>query len=376
MRSTIRFGMLASLACAAAGALFVEACDDSVEADKVAADSGAADSTADTATTPTADTGTPASDAGADAPAVGAINFTVPAGGGNVDVNAGGVKLTFTFPASAAGKNIVLTPTDAAGVGWTGAPFLGVVKLEPAGERFANPIVIKPGTKGAVGTMLAFPNSTAQGPASPLKITSTGDGFELTHFTALALLPPDKVCDSQGHQDTPCSSRCSSDTLALDDAGVCRGSDGGVAAAGSTTFRQVTCKGYTYCVIVNGSCCVDPSVDSGTACTLENQKYGISYTPSGNNGSINYCEGNVTSLWDGGDAGCGQAKPNYSFGANGACSAILDCGPIYRLDCDGTNCTCKWQNADGGTTTFQQADTCDTTATMKKAYAEKCAYPL
>lgn len=300
-----------------------------------------------------------ASEAAVDSSTSGVTTFTIPAAGGSVDVPSAAGKITFTFPASAAGKTITLQQGAATAVGWTAADFLDVIKMGPDGTRFADAVLVKLEKKDQVGAVLSFAESGMKGPASPLFWNVAAGAFELRHFTALAISPPGKICDSQGYQDNPASMRCN-------DAGT------------ATTFRLITCKGFSYCLLSAGACCVDPAVDSGTGCTVEQQKYGISYTPTdGNGGAYPWCDVDAGD-WDGGAAGCaGGGGPSFSFGANGGCRVGNDCTTAgvggYVTACDGATCTCT--NGPTQTGTFAQAAACDTGATMRTAFVQKCDFP-
>ena len=64
--------------------------------------------------------------------------FTIPSTGGTASVALpGGAKVDFVFPASAGGKTVVLTPSDATSIGWPADQFAGVIKMEPDGTTFA-----------------------------------------------------------------------------------------------------------------------------------------------------------------------------------------------------------------------------------------------
>lgn len=309
----------------------------------------------------TVDTGAPPADGGTDS-GVAITTFAVPAGGGSIDIPSAAGKITFTFPASAGGKTITFAPSSAAAIGWAADQFVDAIKMGPDGTRFTDPVVVKIEKKDLVGMVLTFGDAAQKGLPSPLTYDATAGGFELLHFTTLVIVPPGKMCDSQGSNDTAASGRCA-------DAGA------------ATTFRTVTCKGYNFCMTVNAACCVDPSVDSGATCSTEQQLYGITYTPteSTNGGQYPYCEVDAGN-WDGGpDAGQGCTSPAY-FGytlntQNAGCSLVRDCGPIYRLDCNGTTCSCMTQNPQNPGTPFPQDGVCDTAATMKSAYVQRCNFP-
>src|SRR5262245_28417622 len=75
---------------------------------------------------------------------VSTVHFSVPDKGGTVEVKTrSGETLAFDFPASAAGKDIALTPSDAASIGWTAETFRDVIKMEPDGTQFADPVLVR-----------------------------------------------------------------------------------------------------------------------------------------------------------------------------------------------------------------------------------------
>ena len=345
--------VLAVMTVMAGGALFaLQACGD----DEVT--SGTPDAGTETSFVATDGAG-PVPDASEAAVDGGAGSFTVPAAGGAVDVPSAAGKITFTFPASAAGKTVTFKQGADGDIGWPAGQFLDVITMGPDGTRFTDPVLVAFEKKALVGSVLTFGENGMKGPASPLPWNAAAGAFELRHFTALVISPPGKLCDSQGYSDNPDSGRCN-------DAGT------------ATTFRAITCKGYSYCLITAAACCVDPAVDSGTSCTVEQQKYGITYTPTDSNGGGNpWCDVDAGD-WDGGDAGCsGGGGPSFSFSASGGCKVANDCSTAgtggYVMTCDGTTCTCT--NGPTTTSTFAQATSCDTGTTMRTAFVQKCDFP-
>ena len=293
----------------------------------------------------------------ASAPNGGVVSFTVPASGGSVDVPSAAGKLTFVFPASAAGKSLTFKQGSAGAVGGlTAGSFLDVISMGPDGARFSDPVLVKVEKKALVGAMLTFTESGAKGSPSALPFDKPLGGYQLRHFTALVIVPIGKVCDSEGYSDTPDSGRCS-------------------AAGSASTFRTIGCKGYSYCTLSAGACCIDPAVDSGTGCTVEQQIYSVTYSPTDSNGGqYPYCDSDAGD-WDGGDAGCTGVSFGLGYAANGGCYAGRSCpGALYEMSCNGTMCTCSV--AGTPTSTFAQAVTsCDTGVTMQNAFIQRCNFP-
>lgn len=321
--------------------------------DEVAETSPTTDAGSDGAQT--TDTGTPVTDAGSSDASSGIVTFAIPTGGGSVDIPSAAGKITFAFPASAGGKTITLQPSSAAAIGWPADQFVAAIKLGPDGTRFTDPVMVKIEKKSLVGLALAFADTAAKSPAFPLAWDATAGGFTLTHFTTLVLAPPGKICDSQGHQDTTNSASCPD--------------------SGATSLRRVTCKGYNFCMTINAECCVDPSVDSGTTCSVEDQRYGLDYRPTEDtsNGQYPYCVVDAGD-WDGGDAGCSVA-PYYAYNLNG-CQVSRDCQfQVFRMECDGGTCGCSTDNGITYSSSFAQSAACDNAATMKTAFVQGCNFP-
>jgi hypothetical protein len=299
-------------------------------------------------------------DAGSDATDA-TVTYMIPPGGGSVDFTTSAVgKVTFTFPASAAGTTITLAPSSATALGWPADQFLDAIKMGPDGTRFADPVGVKFEKPALVGAVLSFADNGAKGPASPVDFDQATGTFVLRHFTSLAILPPDKLCDSQGSNEVA-------------DAGAC--ADAGAA----TSLRTIGCKGYNFCLVLNESCCVDPAADSGTSCSPSMPNYAVTSFPTGSNGGqYPYCDTDAGD-WDGGpDSGCSGSSVAYSYAQDGGCAVQRDCagaGYVYKLSCDGTNCSCDTVVPQTTGTAFPQTATCDNTQTMRTTYVQHCNFP-
>jgi hypothetical protein len=74
-----------------------------------------------------------------------AVEYAVPSAGGSVMVSGkSGAQISFSFPASASGRMVTLTPTTASDIGRTDGQFAEVIRMEPDGSHFADPIVVRP----------------------------------------------------------------------------------------------------------------------------------------------------------------------------------------------------------------------------------------
>jgi hypothetical protein len=194
-------------------------------------------------------------------------HFTVPPSGGSVDVaTPSGTKLSFDFPPSAAGKAIVLTPTDAASIGWAASDFKDVIKMEPDGTVFADPVIVRPSSGGVM--LATFPTKAEKSPPEWLALAPDGQGAELHHFSTLAVVVG---CDFSAEPSAP-------------------------DCAGGGTALSMACVLPQLCSSVSVSCCVGANSATHTcefgAASL---KVAISALVSG---GASYCPGVDSGLAD------------------------------------------------------------------------------
>jgi hypothetical protein len=220
--------------------------------------------------------GTGDSDAGDDAGSSTASSFHVPSSGGKFKLTtAGGDVVTFTFPASAAGKDITIESIDPKKVSWANPDFKTafgeVIDLGPDGSTFADPILIKPSDNTSI---IAFNFKDTSGVPEPLKLAADGKSFELTHFSTLALAGPIALCDSVGGwSDSDLNQACAS-------------------SGAASTYRSWGAKCYRFCYVTSISCCVDPNVttDPNEGCALGAPQLRETQTRTGTNGGqYPYC---------------------------------------------------------------------------------------
>ena len=123
---------------------------------------------------------------GDDGPAGDAVVYTVPTGGGSVSVPVGDTAIELTFPASAAGRTVTLTPTTAASIGYPAEDVEAALALAPAGMTFDDPILVRP----ASGEPLVAHVPTAPGPQVPelLALSDDGSALLLSHFSTIAVM--------------------------------------------------------------------------------------------------------------------------------------------------------------------------------------------
>lgn len=253
-------------------------------------------------------------------------SFDVPEDGAEVTYETGSTTLTMTFPSSAKGETITISPATAEDVGWPDGTFADVVKLEPDGLTLADPVLTVPEN----GHVLMFLTDTGGSKSSfePLPLSADGTAFELSHFSALVLVPPGKSCDST-----------SGWAAEADDRG-CKAYE-----TEATTKLSYGCKGYNFCTLIFASCCVTPATaEQRQDCRVGDPQLYIEMIPSGDNGSEPWCAGNErtkpacpTSLTIAGESS-GQG-PCSAEGIVGEHTLKIECDPSLHAGAT-DSCTC------------------------------------
>jgi hypothetical protein len=283
----------AHVPCALVCALTLFACKDEGggrRADDGAEDSGAGRQEAgpgeDEAPGAEEDAGPDAADAGSDAsvepePDAGStVRYDVPADGGTLSVPLGDVMVSFSFPASAGGKAIAITPAEASDANLPDPSLAGLMKfvleLEPDGSTFDDPIEVA----FSDGSLIAF-SVTSDGRFTPLPLASSGQALLLSHFSHLVVPLSSELCESSsGWTDNADSPRCSE-------------------AGAATTHRQFSCKNYRFCYVMSATCCVDPSSGSQAddGCSLGSPSLSLTFLRTGSNGGqYPYCDEGLPKL--------------------------------------------------------------------------------
>jgi hypothetical protein len=183
--------------------------------------------------------------------------YTIPASGGSLDVKAGDVTVTFQFPASAAGETVTLTAGSPGDIGWTATDFQGVIKMEPDGLTFSDPVVVTTDKPGSVIANFATSATKSQ----PEMLALGANGFELTHFSTLAISDiPSDWCDPRDPwRDVDDAQQCASE-------------------GANTTWRFTNCYRTPMCVDIQESCCVAPGGTPADGCSDTDTAYDLSYT--------------------------------------------------------------------------------------------------
>ncbi len=198
------------------------------------------------------------------------VSYTVPKAGGSVRVvGKTGMIVDFEFPKTASGKAIVLTPVAASDIGWPTTQFAEVIKLEPDGSTFKDPIVVRPSTQDVI--VLDFHSVAQKSGGDGLPLNASGDGVLLSHFSTLAVVPTQSSC------------------------GKTSGWVIGSAAQGSAKCKNpafpryisYSCSDTPYCVSIDADCCAPASA---TACQLGDVPLSLSYSPAAAGGSYPYCD--------------------------------------------------------------------------------------
>ncbi len=207
-------------------------------------------------------------DAGATMPTV---SFKVPKAGGKVTVKSpDGSTLVFDFPKSAAGLDIKLTPVSAASIGWPAGQFAQVLRMEPDGTQFPDPITVRPSSRDVI--VLDFPSSKKKSEPEPLPVNAAGDGVLLSHFSTLAVVSAASSCGSGSGFRVQTGSAAQA---------YC----GGVA--GFPTYVTFSCDASPYCFTFDLMCCAK---SGATSCQLGDAKLAFSFKASGTSGGLYpYC---------------------------------------------------------------------------------------
>ncbi len=300
----IKLGLLAMGA--ASTALFVfSACSSDSDAPMGAGSS--ASSTGGANTSSSSSSGTPQMEASTPG------QYVIPASGGTFSFTGATTALEFTFPASAAGRTVNLSRATAADIGWADGTFSDVIKMDPDGTTFTDPVIVKP----ANNQVLLFSTHTgAKSTLEALTLNAAGTGLQLRHFSALVLVPAGKQCDStSGWSANANHVLCQHEST-------------------KKTLLNYTCKGYSFCTLINAHCCVD----STTAATRQDCQLGDSdlYVDtkfSNNGGSVTYC----VPPNDAGSPNCPTITTTVGdAGASSRCSGSLTAasGDQWKVDCN------------------------------------------
>jgi hypothetical protein len=218
------------------------------------------------------DSGTPGADAGLDAgtdagtdaalttdagAAAGSVTMKIPSSGGTVSITgSSGKPIAFEFPASAGGKTITLTPGKPEDLGWNKGDFSDVIKLEPDGTTFSDPVIVKPGSKDVL--VLTLPSSSTQSQPEGLALNATGDGLELSHFSTLVVVSASTSCGAtSGWTHAP-------------------ESDARCTLAGYTDWLNYACTSNPFCKELTAHCCAPPGAK---ACALGFNGLSVNYGP-------------------------------------------------------------------------------------------------
>jgi hypothetical protein len=231
------------------------------------------------------------------------VQFLVPTNGGDVDLPFGDETITFTFPASAAGLNVVLTLADATDItGFENEDFSVVIRMQPDGHVFTDPVIVTPSNGDLIA--MTFPQSANASAPEQLELASDGSGFELNHFSFLTFGGLMTLCASTGVTETPNAQLCANEGAA-------------------STLRTYSCDKYRFCSHTEGYCCVQPGDASGSDCVTSSTGllYTFNHLPDVS-GDFPYCgavpgdasigtpgDGGLPNASDGGDGGlsCSEA---------------------------------------------------------------------
>ncbi len=253
----------------------------------------------------------------------GVVTYTVPAAGGSVSVSGATTTLAFAFPASAAGKTVTLTSATPASIGWTNE-FTDVITLAPDGTTFTDPVIVKTADKRLF--LFSSPSGAGKQRLEALPLAPNGAGFELKHFSSIAVINPAQSCTSTSGWNATAN-----------DPGCVR------YGGANTTKLGYTCKALQFCQYIFATCCVTPGT-ARTDCQVGDNNLFVEYIPNaGDSASAAYCA-------------AAPAKPpcgaiTTTGGASANCTASMTVnGNVYVAECSsagGQSCRCTKNGALG-----------------------------
>jgi hypothetical protein len=285
---------------------------------------------------------------------VAPVEFTVPAIGGSVKVTGkSGIEVEFAVPASAAGKKITFTPTTAAEIGWSDHNFAEVIRMEPDGSKFAEPIIVRPSSKALI--VLDFPSSPSKSAPEGLQLNPAGDGFLLYHFSTLVVFSPDYDCESQ-------EGWIAAD--AREQAETC-------TDPANPVMLKLNCLTHPYCLQIDAQCCAPMGA---TTCDVASPTLSLSYSradesgdeyayciakeESNNTVSSSVCKQYTVAACECGDGSAGSKECLKDETGWGECSCAGDvsnsdstaiCPEWHEGDCsvtDALSCGCSTSDGD------------------------------
>jgi hypothetical protein len=206
--------------------------------------------------------------------------FTIPEGGGSITVTTlSGNRMTFQFPASAAELTVTLTPTNATSVGWPADQFDDVIKLEPAGTKFSDPVLVRPSSGDVL--LVTFPMLGEKSAPELLALASAQQAFELRHFSVLAVVPPAHSCENDDGWSSAPSNECAS-------------------FGQSSSLLSLSCAVPAYCLTFAVHCCVTPG--TGGACHMGDDGLEVGWSPLTQSDLPAYCPRSADGGTEGGSS--------------------------------------------------------------------------
>ncbi|HKP57565.1 MAG TPA: hypothetical protein VJV78_12630, partial [Polyangiales bacterium] len=216
------------------------------------------------------------------------VKFAVPENGGAVEVPGmnGAEPTKFEFPASSGGMMVTLTPVAATEIGWPADQFAEVIRMEPDGATFAEPIVIRPASGDVI--VLDFKSGAEKSAPEALPLNEGGNGFLLSHFSTLVVVPPAKSCDLRSGWVVADAEKSKE---------MCK-------TAAYPQYISFSCDVTPYCVSIEASCCAR---EGATACTLEARMLQAKFTRAPYDERYPYCGGKKPDEPKAGTGGAGSS---------------------------------------------------------------------
>jgi hypothetical protein len=166
------------------------------------------------------------------------VSFTVPESGGAISVpSSDGSSVEFSFPASAAGLEITLTPSSATSLGRAEGEFAQVIDMQPHGTVFEDPVLVRP---SGLPVVLHFSSQDPEAAPEVLPMNANGDALEIRHFSRLAQMPEASCVPTQTWDRAP---NC--------------------VSLFTTMYVELTCTTSDNCLETRISCCTLPGETCG-----------------------------------------------------------------------------------------------------------------
>jgi hypothetical protein len=215
---------------------------------------------------------------------------------------------------------VTLTPANGSDLGFDDGDFDALIRLEPSGTVFTDPVIVVPSDQAQ--SPLLFAGTSGPVPAEGMPYNAASGGYELSHFSWIGF--SGYWCDTSQEWSSDV------DPLWCMDEGV------------NSEDRHLDCVAKKFCITVTEDCCVDPDAQIGQGCgySQSTSAYNRVVTRSNdtNGGQYPYCD--LSSLFDAGGDGLSCDEAFASVDNDGGFAVAYRCtdtlSPAWMDgDCEG-----------------------------------------